>query len=369
MSVSLSAQAERMSGLNFNECWEAIRRRDAAQDGRFFVGVLTTGVYRRPSCATRLPVRKNVRFYQSILDAERDGLRPCPRCFLLRIAGDDTLNDRVHKVCRYIETHASESLKLADLAKNAGLSRFHFQRSFKAVVGVTPKQYLEALRLNKLKEGLRQFGDVTEAVYNAGYGSLSRVYERVDTRLGMTPNQYRRHGCGVNISHVTITAFPLGLIMIGATDRGVCFVQFGGSTDELLTVLKREYPKANHEPMIEPLHPEFQRWLTALTNHLAGKQPHLDLPVDIRATAFQMRVRNYLQTVPYGDAQSNGEVAGIGEPKAPRAFADACARNTVALMIPCHRVIRGAILFGDPANHLPQYELLGFPRFFDLNFF
>jgi len=359
-----------MSGLNFNKCWEAIQRRDAAQDGRFFVGVLTTGVYRRPSCPTRLPVRKNVRFYQSILDAERDGLRPCPRCFPLLTAGDDILTDRVSKICRYIETHASESLKLADLAKNAGLSPFHFQRSFKAVVGVTPKQYLEALRLNNLKEGLRQFGDVTEAVYNAGYGSLSRVYERVDTRLGMTPNQYRQHGRGVSISHVTITAFPVGLIMIGATDRGVCFVQFGDSTDELLTVLKREYPKANHEPMIEPPHPEFQRWLTALTNHLAGKQPHLDLPLDIRARAFQMRVWNYLQTVPYSDVQSYGEMAaGIGEPKAPRAFANACARNTVPLVIPCHRVIRGAIPFGDPANQLRQYELLGFPRFFDLNFF
>jgi AraC family transcriptional regulator, regulatory protein of adaptative response / methylated-DNA-[protein]-cysteine methyltransferase len=257
--------------------------------------------------------------------------------------GADRITNRVREVCRYLESHADESPKLADLAARAGLSSFHFQRTFKAVVGVTPKKYLEALRLNKLKEGLRALNDVTEAVYNAGYGSSSRVYEYADTRLGMTPKQYRQHGRGVNITHVTITAFPVGLIMIGATDRGLCFVQFGDSAAELLTALQNEYPLAHHEPMGEPAHPDLERWLSALTNHLAGKQPNLDLPLDIRATAFQMRVWNYLQSMPYGDVQSYSEVAaGIGAPKATRAVANACARNTVALIIPCHRVIRGS---------------------------
>jgi AraC family transcriptional regulator, regulatory protein of adaptative response / methylated-DNA-[protein]-cysteine methyltransferase len=256
---------------------------------------------------------------------------------------DDRITNRIREVCRYLESHADGSLKLADLAARAGLSPFHFQRTFKAVVGVTPKKYFEALRLNKLKEGLRALDDVTEAVYYAGYGSPSRVYEHAGTRLGMTPKQYRQHGRGVNITHVTITAFPVGLIMIGATDRGLCFVQFGDSPEELLAALQSEYPLAHHEPMSEPAHPELQRWLTALTNHLAGKQPHLDLPLDIRATAFQMRVWNYLQSIPYGDVQSYSEVAaGIGAPKATRAVASACARNTVALVIPCHRVIRGS---------------------------
>jgi AraC family transcriptional regulator, regulatory protein of adaptative response / methylated-DNA-[protein]-cysteine methyltransferase len=270
-------------------------------------------------------VRKNVRFYQSILDAERDGLRPCPRCFPFLIAGDDTLTDRVRKVCRYIETHACESLKLADLAKNSGLSR---------------------LRLFELRLRARgcAIGNDAESISPAW--TWCQNLPCYDYRLSCGSDHDWRHG------------------------SGVCFVQFGDSTDELLTALKREYPKANHEPMIEPPHPEFQRWLTALTNHLAGKQPHLDLPLDIRSTAFQMRVWNYFQAVPYSDVKSYGEVAaGIGESKALRAFANACARNTVAVVIPCHRLIRGAVPCGAQANHLPQHELLGFPRFFDLNFF
>jgi AraC family transcriptional regulator, regulatory protein of adaptative response / methylated-DNA-[protein]-cysteine methyltransferase len=257
--------------------------------------------------------------------------------------GNDTITTRVREVCRYLESHTDESPKLAELAARAGLSQFHFQRSFKTVVGVTPKKYLEALRVNKLKESLRTSTDVADAVYSAGYGSSSRVYEYTDTRLGMTPKQYRQQGRGVNITHVTIDTGSVGLMTIGATDRGLCFVQFGDSADQLLTALMSEYPLATHEPMSQPAHPELQRWLTALTNHLAGKQPHLDLPLDIRATAFQMRVWNYLRAIPYGEVQSYGEVAaGVGAPKAIRAVASACARNTVALVIPCHRVIRGS---------------------------
>jgi len=249
--------------------------------------------------------------------------------------------ERIQELCRFIETHCDQPLPLQVLSERAGLSTFHLQRRFKAAIGVTPKEYVEACRMRRLKSSLRSAGDVTEAVYEAGFGSASRVYERADTRLGMTPKQYRRGGEAVPITH-TAVATPVGLIMIGATDRGLCFVQFGESAEELLGMLRREYPAAPLTPMATPAHPDFSRWVDRLTQHLTGARPQLDLPLDIQATAFQMRVWNYLQTIPYGEVQSYGEVAAaLGGPQAPRAVARACASNRVALVIPCHRVIRG----------------------------
>jgi AraC family transcriptional regulator of adaptative response/methylated-DNA-[protein]-cysteine methyltransferase len=326
--------------INQEQCWQAVERHDGAFDGEFFFGVMTTGVYCRPSCASRRPLRKNVRFYATPAEAEREGLRPCKRCRPL-----DPERDRaaatVRELCRHIEAHPDSAPDLAELAARAGLSRFHLQRSFKAVAGVTPKEYVEACRMLRLKSSLRGAKNVTEAVYDAGFGSSSRVYERSGTRLGMTPLQYRRGGQGVAIIYASAPS-PLGLLMIGATDRGICFVQFGESEEALSAALRREYPAAQIAPMPSPHPEEFDRWIAALTHHLAGNQPRLDLPLDIRATAFQMRVWNYLQSIPYGDVQSYGEVAAaIGKPTAIRAVARACASNTVALAIPCHRVIRG----------------------------
>jgi len=244
-------------------------------------------------------------------------------------------------LCRYIDNHADSPVKLEDLAERAGLSRFHLQRTFKAVVGVTPKQYADARRVARLKRGLRRAKDVTEAVYDAGFGSSSRVYERTDKRLGMTPRQYRRGGEGVTITYAAQET-ALGLMMIGATDRGLCCVHFGDSSEDLLAQLRKEYPAAQVEPMGEPS-PQFQAWMEALRRHLAGQGSAVHaIPLDIRATAFQMRVWNYLQTIPAGQVQSYREVAsGIGRPAATRAVARACATNRVAIVIPCHRVIRG----------------------------
>jgi AraC family transcriptional regulator of adaptative response/methylated-DNA-[protein]-cysteine methyltransferase len=256
--------------------------------------------------------------------------------------------EKIRRLCRYIESQmendSDSRLNLEELSARAGLSRFHLQRTFKAVVGVTPKQYVEALRTERLKTGLKQAKDVAEAVYEAGYGSSSRVYERADTRLGMTPNQYRRGGLGVAISYVTAET-ALGQMMIGATDRGICFLQFGDAEDELAAALRKEYPRAMVEAMgREQDDPQFRAWMAAIAKYLArqgGTSLH-NLPLDIRATAFQMRVWNYLQTIPAGEVQSYGEVAGgIGQPEAVRAVARACASNTVAIVIPCHRVIRG----------------------------
>ncbi|PWT73330.1 MAG: bifunctional DNA-binding transcriptional regulator/O6-methylguanine-DNA methyltransferase Ada [Chloroflexi bacterium] len=327
--------------LNAEQCWKAVLARDRNQDGEFFFGVLTTGIYCRPSCAARRPLRDNVRFYETPVEAEKDGLRACLRCRPLAAVGRDPHTDRIREVCRHIESNSDASLKLNDLAARAKLSPFHFQRSFKAIAGVSPKQYLEAIRLKKLKASLKTSKDVTEALYEVGYGSSSRVYERADTRLGMTPRQYREGGRNVAITHVTIPS-PLGQIMIGATDRGLCFVQFGDTPAGLLKALKQEYPAATLQEMRRPYSPEFRKWVSALADYIAGRQPHLDLPIDIRATAFQMRVWNYLQSIPYGTVQSYGEVAAaIGEPKSARAVARACASNTMAMVIPCHRVVRG----------------------------
>lgn len=331
--------------IDHEQCWQAVLDRDLAHDGEFFYGVLTTGVYCRPSCGSRPPLRKNVRFYATAGEAERDGLRACLRC-----RPNDAYRNlavaRVRDLCRFIESQPETPPDLAELAARAGLSRFHVQRTFKLVTGVTPKEYAEAWRVRHLKRALRESDGVTGAVYDAGFQSSSRVYERADTRLGMTPLQYRKGGQGVAITYATVTT-ALGLLMIGATDRGLCFVHFGESEEELSAALRREYPAAQIEPMPSPPGEEFERWIAALTRHLEGGQPRLDLPLDIRATAFQMRVWNYLQSIPYGEVQSYAEVAaGVGKPSAVRAVARACASNTVAIAIPCHRVIRGTGALG-----------------------
>jgi AraC family transcriptional regulator of adaptative response/methylated-DNA-[protein]-cysteine methyltransferase len=251
-------------------------------------------------------------------------------------------SDLIRDVCRYVEDHSDEGLTLAELASVASMSRFHFARTFKAVVGVTPKQYLATVRLRKLKDGLGTGKSIDRAAYDAGYGSPSRIYEKAASSLGMTPAQYRRAGEGVAISYASLPT-PAGLMMIGATDRGICFVGFGETKDALVKSLRAEYPKARIDAMREPYHPDFRAWVDAIARHLAGEIPRLDLPLDVAATAFQMRVWKYLQTIPSGDVQSYGEVAAaIGAPTAARAVAQACARNPAAVLIPCHRVIRGS---------------------------
>lgn len=342
--------------LNDDSCWEAVRERDASQDGCFYFGVLTTGVYCRPSCAARLPLRRNVRFFESPEQAEQAGLRACKRCRPLEMR--HAAAARIEDVCRFIEAHADEPLPLQALASRAGMSRFHFQRTFKALVGVTPKQYHGDRRVRAFKANLKSASDVTSAVYETGYGSSSRVYERAGMRLGMTPKEYRNAGKGVRISYVWFET-PLGLLMAGATDRGLCFVQFGDSHEQLEAMLRSEYPNATFEAMREPHDPQFTAWVHALREHLHGTQPNPDLPADIRASAFQLRVWNYLQSIPCGQVRSYAEVAkGIGQPRAARAVARACASNVLALVIPCHRVIRGTGELGGYKWGLPRKRAL-----------
>jgi AraC family transcriptional regulator, regulatory protein of adaptative response / methylated-DNA-[protein]-cysteine methyltransferase len=329
--------------LNEHECWKAVLAKDKGQDGQFYFGVKTTGVYCRPSCPARTPLRKNVRFYATRAEAEDDGLRPCLRCRPATVTTADSNKLRIRRLCEYIRLNcqSGESLALEELGRQVGLSPFHLQRTFKETVGVTPKQFVEACRIEALKGELRTRDSITDAIYESGFGSSSRVYERVDTRLGMTPREYRAGGKGVSISSVSI-ASPLGVMMIGATDRGLCFVQFGESHDELFKMLQSEYPAATLDEMKSPYPEQFDLWTKSLLRYLRREQIRLDLPVDVRATAFQLKVWKYLQSIPYGEVQSYTEVAAaIGNPGATRAVARACGANQVAIVIPCHRVIRG----------------------------
>ncbi len=326
--------------MNQDLCWQAVTGRDRSSDGTFLYGVVTTGVYCRPSCASRLPLRQNVRFYATPAQAEADGLRPCKRCRPLESSGDPMAR-KIEALCRHIQAHAGEGLSLKDLSEHAHASPFHLQRSFKAVLGVTPRQYVEAVRLRALKQGLRDGQPVTRAILDAGFGSPSRVYERMATHLGMTPKQYRAGGAGAQMSYA-MSKTPLGLLMMAATDRGLCFVQFGASEYELQQRLRMEFPEAAVASMKGGSRPLFDAWMRALSQHLDGTHSALKLPLDLRGTAFQMKVWNYLQKIPYGELRSYSEVAaGIGNPAAVRAVASACAANRVALVVPCHRVIRG----------------------------
>lgn len=329
------------NSLDVERCWQAVLTRDASQNGAFFYGVLTTGVFCHPGCPARTPRRANVRFYATALDAARDGLRPCLRCRPLLAGGP--VAQKMAALCRYIEAHSGDPITLADLSREADMSPAHLQRTFKAVVGVSPKQFQENCRMRSFKSMLRRAGEngVTGAIFEAGYGSVSRVYEKLDTRLGMTPMEYRAGGRGVEISYASWMT-RLGRILIGATGRGLCFLEFGQDESTLLRALKTEYPEAGITPMRQPPSREFLGWMASLNRYLEGQEPDLRLPVHVRATAFQIKVWTYLQSIPAGSVESYSEVAAaIGQPGAARAVARACATNHVALAIPCHRVIRG----------------------------
>ena len=316
--------------------WNAVVRRDTTHDGQFVFAVATTGVYCRPSCAARRPRRKNVQFFSGPAAAERAGYRACLRCHP-KSAGNGP-SDGVKAVCRFIEQHLDEPLTLARLGREFHQSPFHLQRRFKTVLGITPREYADSCRLRLLKRNLQAGDSVTRAMYDAGYGSSSRLYERTASQLGMTPDKYRRGAIAAAIRY-TCADSPLGRMLIAATERGICAIQFARTDGELLAGLKREFPFAARKPDDGGL----KSWVGALLRHMLGKNTDADssLPLDIRATAFQRRVWTYLQSIPFGATRSYSEVAkAIGQPAAARAVARACATNPVAVAIPCHRVVR-----------------------------
>jgi len=306
--------------------------RDARQDGRFVFAVRTTGVYCRPSCPSRRPRRDSVEFFAGPCEAERAGYRACLRCKPKQIPEQAQYVVRV----RQLLDKGEGVVTLAQLSKRVGLSPFHLQRLFKRATGLSPREYQAARRMQHIKAGLRKGEDVTTALYDAGFGSPSRLYENSNQQLGMTPGTYRRGGAGANISFA-IAPTPLGRMLVAATGRGLCAVRFGESATELERGLREEFYAA-----------ELQRDDTAMGQYvgpllasLRGDNTTIDLPLDIRATAFQKKVWEMLRRIPRGETRSYTEVAReIGHPRAVRAVARACATNPVAIAVPCHRVVR-----------------------------
>ncbi len=315
--------------------WDDVEARDSAQDGKFVFAVSTTGVYCRPSCPARRPRRENVTFFACPEHAEKAGFRACLRC-RPRLLSRHPQSDLAKEICRYIETHLDEAITLERLGQEFRQSPFHLQRRFKDVLGITPRQYADSCRLRLLKRNLQSGNNVTRAMYDAGYGSSSRLYEKTASQLGMTPDKYRR-GAVAAVIRYTCADSPLGRMLIAATERGICSIQFADSDGELIEGLKREFPFATRKADASGL----QDWVAALHSQMTGKELNAALPLDIRATAFQRRVWTYLQSIPFGATRSYKEVAkGIGQPTASRAVARACATNPVAVAIPCHRVVR-----------------------------
>ena len=314
--------------------WDAVAGRDRAMDGVFLYAVLSTGIYCRPSCPSKRPSRRNVVFFRTREAAEQAGFRACKRC-KPQAAPDAPHSGLVERVCRYIDGHPDEPATLEALSRAMGMSPFHLQRTFKALTGITPRAYSDSRRLLSLKAGLREGHSVTRSLYDAGYGSSSRLYERASSQLGMTPARYGKQGAGVTIRYAT-AATPIGSVLLAATPKGICSIQFGESTDALERALRHEYPKAEISRSSRELAPHIR----AIRERIRG-QGELPLPLDIQATAFQRLVWEQLQAIPRGETKSYGEVArAIGRPKAARAVARACASNPVAVAIPCHRVVR-----------------------------
>lgn len=321
--------------LNEEQRWVAVIARDSGRDGEFVFAVATTGVYCRPSCPARRPRRENVSFFSHPEQAEKAGFRACLRC-RPKSANGNPQSDAVKAICRYIEQHLDEPITLERLGKAFQQSPFHLQRRFKAELGITPRAYADSCRMRLLKRNLQAGDNVTRAMYDAGYGSSSRLYEKTASQLGMTPDKYRRGAIAASIRYACADS-PLGRMLIAATDKGVCSIQFGRSDGELIEGLKREFPFAVRKPDEGGL----QAWVEAVLSKMTGKELNTALPLDIRATAFQRRVWTYLQSIPFGTTESYGQVAkAIGRPSASRAVARACATNPVAVAIPCHRVVR-----------------------------
>jgi AraC family transcriptional regulator of adaptative response/methylated-DNA-[protein]-cysteine methyltransferase len=314
--------------------WRATMARDARADGTFILGVSSTHIYCRPSCPARRPLRRNVVFFRTGEEAEKQGFRPCLRCKPNEKSGPLAL---VERAARELAHNTEENLRVAALARKLGTSASALRRAFHQVTGLAPRDLADALRLNRFKSLLRSGKNITTALYETGYGSSSRVYERSDVQLGMTPAAYQKGGKGMKLNY-TIAKSPLGKVLVAATDRGVSAVYLGGAEPELLAELREEYPRAELAPAKE----SDQRWVSEIVRQIEGKPAAQELPLDVQGTAFQRRVWQELQRIPRGTTRTYTQVAqSLGQPTAVRAVARACATNPVSIVVPCHRVIRG----------------------------
>lgn len=336
---------QELRALGEDVCWRAVLARDARFDDTFVYGVSSTHVYCKPSCASRKARRERVSFFASCDEAEAGGYRACRRCRPRAVGSIDPRVSLVLRICHLVETWDDGAPSLEELGRELSVSPHHLQRTFKAITGITPRQYAAAHRLQQFKAKMREGEAVSGAMYEAGYGSSSRLYEKASEQLGMTPAVYGRGGEGMSIGYTTADTI-MGRVLVAATARGVCAVTFGEDEQELAAALAAEYPAANISRDEEGAADE---WLASVLRHVEGTEPRLELPLDLRATAFRLRVWEELRRIPYGATRSYKQIAeAIGQPTASRAVASACAANPVALVTPCHRVVRGD---GDPGGY------------------
>ena len=331
----LTATTHEREAMTDDERWLAVQRRDRARDGQFVLAVRTTGIYCRPSCPARQPRRENVLFFADPEAAERAGFRACRRCRpRSTLAPKEEFVDRA---ARWLDAHLEERVTLARLAEVVGVSPGHLQRIFTEVTGVSPRQYVAARRLEAVKTRLRAGAEVTTALHAAGYGSSSRFYAQTREALGMTPSVYRRGGAGMAIAFATADS-PFGAVLVAVTERGICAVSVGDSAAALEATLGAEYPRAVIRRDDEAVRPN----LDAVLRHLRERTPLATLLLDVQGTPFQRRVWDLLRTIPTGERRTYGQLAAaLGNPRSARAVASACAANRAAIVIPCHRVVRG----------------------------
>ena len=330
------SRAAVVSTLTPERRWRIVLARDRRYDGAFVYAVRSTGIYCLPSCPSKKPRRRQVEFFAQRDAAERAGFRACRRCRPGQATNVDPRVATVREACRLIDAQPDRPASLADLAARCGTTSSRLVRAFQHVLGVSPRAYRDERRLARFKSQLKDGKKVSPALYDAGYGSTSRVYERAHARLGMTPATYGRGAPGVRIRSATVPC-SLGWLLVAATDRGICRISLGDSAARLERALRAEFPAGE----VGGDDGTLQAWVARLTAHLNGDAPEIDLPLDVRATAFQRRVWEALQGIPYGSTRSYSEVArAIGKPTAARAVARACATNPAAIVIPCHRVVR-----------------------------
>jgi AraC family transcriptional regulator, regulatory protein of adaptative response / methylated-DNA-[protein]-cysteine methyltransferase len=336
MLMPTTFRADPVSSLvDIDEAWRAVEQRDQRFDGQFVYAVKSTRIYCRPSCPSRRPNRARVTFYTAPVAAEQAGYRACRRCHPRDATLKPASATAVERARRHIERHADQALTLADLASQVGMSPFHLQRTFKRVMGLSPRQYQDALRVTRFKSRLRAGDTVSRATYEAGFGSSSRVYERSDRTLGMTPASYRRGGAGLVITY-TLVDSPFGRLLVGATDRGVCAVALGDSDEALVSALGADFPSAS----LQRGDDAHRDWVDQILTQVSGGG-EWDVPLDVQGTRFQQQVWALLRKIPPGSTRSYSEIAAaLGHPRAMRAVARACASNRLAVVIPCHRVVR-----------------------------
>jgi AraC family transcriptional regulator, regulatory protein of adaptative response / methylated-DNA-[protein]-cysteine methyltransferase len=316
--------------------WRAVQKRDRRFDGQFVFAVRSTGIYCHPSCPSRRPGLDQVQIYQDSEIAQAAGYRPCRRCHPDRPLEDPPRTVLIRRICAWIDANLDRNITLKALSPEFGISPHHLQRIFKASTGLSPRQYVLARRLRKFKEHVRKGHAITSALYEAGYSSSSRLYEKAQTHLGMTPRAYQQGGRGMLIQYATAKS-AFGRMLVATTERGLCFLCLGASDSTMKKALREEYPSADihYNPV------KLKTSVDLVLRHLRGEKANLDIPLDVQATAFQWQVWKKLMTIPYGATRTYSQIArSLGRPRANRAVARACATNRVSLVIPCHRVIR-----------------------------